>query len=146
MSLIPAPTRPGPVLYTDAQMIKTLKRLAQGQTTLSRTMFTHRRAGTDPSAALYESRFGTWNNALRHAGLTPIEQDIQLQGTTTKWHYGQLINALQHFMAETGTTSCNAYEAWRQHPTNTKRALPPAATIRYRLGSWSRAISLSNTD
>lgn len=143
MTLTPAPTKNGPVVYTDVEMIKTLKRLAQGQRTLPRNLFSHRRHEDDPSAALYELRFGSWNAALVLAGLTPVEQDPQLQGATTKWTAEKLIDALQLFLKNTESCSLATYASWRKHPSNSRHTLPPAATIRYRLGSWSRAIALA---
>ena len=54
----PAPTKPGPIVFSDRQMLEALRRLSLGKPTLGR--------------------------ALELAGLVPTEQPSQLQGTTTK--------------------------------------------------------------
>lgn len=134
------------VVYTDLQMIRVLQRIAEdtSSTALSRISYDRLREAGDPSSALYEARFGCWNNAVSLAGLEPTAQDQQLVGTTTRWSAEELITALKQFINETARTACRAYESWRTHPSNQHLALPPAATIRYRLGSWSRAVSLAS--
>src|SRR4029079_6417916 len=82
---VPAPMKSGPVVYTDQQLLHVLIHLAQGENTLGRRTFELRRRGADPSAPLYERRFGSWNRALELAGLAVIEQPQQLQTATTKW-------------------------------------------------------------
>ncbi|MFJ9901181.1 homing endonuclease associated repeat-containing protein [Streptomyces sp. NPDC091280] len=135
--------KPGPVVYTDRQLLCVLIRLAQSERTLGRRTFEHRRGDADPSAPLYERRFGSWNRALELAGLTVIEQPQQLQTATTKWTQGQLIAAIRRCLRETGSTTLAAYEDWRTDPTDLKGDVPPATTIRFRMGSWSRATKLA---
>ncbi|WP_371792889.1 hypothetical protein OG285_31610 [Streptomyces sp. NBC_01471] len=140
---VPAPLKPGPVVYTDRQLLSVLIRLAQGESTLGRRTFKRRRRNTDPSAPLYERRFGSWNSALELAGLDAVAQPEQLQDATTKWTQGQLIDAIQRCLQATGSTTLAAYEAWRTEPADLKSDAPPANTIRFRLGSWSRATELA---
>src|SRR2546421_6701477 len=99
---VPAPMKPGPVVYTDQQLLCVLIRLAQEENTLGRRTFEQRCRGTDPSASLYERRFGSWNRALELAGLAVIEQPQQLQTATTKWTQEQLIAAIRQCLRETG--------------------------------------------
>ncbi|MFB7594655.1 homing endonuclease associated repeat-containing protein [Streptomyces sp. NPDC056160] len=140
---IPAPTKAGPVVYTDQQLLYVLVRLAQGEGTLGRRTFARRRRGTDPSASLYERRFGSWNCALELAGLAVNEQPQQLQTVTTKWTQEQLIAAIRQCLRETGSTTLAAYETWRKNPADLTGDVPPATTIRFRMGSWSRAARLA---
>ena len=141
---VPAPTKNGPLIYTDAQMISALRRHAQGQKTLSRKAYEQRRASNDPSTGSFERRFGSWGNAVRLAGLTARPQDPQLRGTTTKWSRDQLVDALVQCLHETENTSLPVYSAWREAQEPERRAeLPPATSIRFRLGSWSHATQLA---
>ncbi|WP_240152208.1 homing endonuclease associated repeat-containing protein [Streptomyces mobaraensis] len=140
---VPAPMKPGPVVYTDQQLLRVLTRLAQGESTLGRRMFEQRREDADPSAPLYERRFGSWNRALELAGLETVAQPEQLQDATTKWSQEQLIASIRRCLLVTGSTTLAAYEAWRTDPASPKPGVPPATTIRYRIGSWSRATELA---
>lgn len=140
---VPAPMKPGPIVYTDRQLLRVLIRLAQGESALGRRTFERRRRGTDPSAPLYERRFGSWNRALELAGFTVTEQPQQLRTATTKWTQEQLIAAIQQCLRETGSTTLAAYEAWRTDSADLKGDVPPATTIRFRMGSWSRATELA---
>src|SRR5690606_19638866 len=132
---VPAPTRPCPQVHSDAHLLATLRRLAQGERTLSRRSYDQRRRRDDPVSSLYEFRFGTWNAALRRAGLAPIEQPRHLQDVCARWTVEQMLDALGRCLAETGKSTLRAYEAWRAGRDDA----PPAITIRARLGSWSAA-------
>lgn len=140
---VPASMKPGPVVYTDQQLLRVLIRLAQGESILGRRTFEQRRGDADPSAPLYERRFGSWNRALELAGLDPVAQPEQLQDATTKWSQEQLIAAIRRCLLVTGSTTLAAYEAWRTDPTDLKSDVPLATTIRFRMGSWSRATELA---
>ncbi|WP_424862879.1 homing endonuclease associated repeat-containing protein [Streptomyces sp. MMS24-I29] len=133
----------GPVVYSDEELLRTLKRLAQGGATLSRREFEPRRQDSDPSAPLYERRFGRWNRALECAGLDTVEQPEHLRRATKKWTRAQLVAAVRQCLTETGSTTVAAYETWRAGPANQGVDLPPATTIRYRMGSWSRVTALA---
>ncbi|MFD9868567.1 homing endonuclease associated repeat-containing protein [Streptomyces niveus] len=140
---VPVPMKAGPAVYTDQQLLRVLIHLAQGEDTLGRRTFEQRRRGTDPSASLYERRFGSWNRALELVGLAVIEQPQHLQNATTKWTQEHLIAAIRRCLAVTGSTTLAAYEAWRTDPVDLKVDVPPATTIRFRMGSWSRATELA---
>ncbi|WP_338675975.1 hypothetical protein V1460_25625 [Streptomyces sp. SCSIO 30461] len=140
---VPAPMKSGPVVYTDRELLGMLIHLAQGEGTLGRRTFEQRRRGAGPSAALYERRFGSWNRALESAGLDAVAQPGHLRDATTKWTQEQLIAAIRWCLLVTGSTTLAAYEAWRTDPANPKTDVPPATTIRFRMGSWSRATELA---
>ncbi|MFE7120766.1 homing endonuclease associated repeat-containing protein [Streptomyces sp. NPDC057654] len=140
---VPAPTKSGPVVYTDQQLLHVLIHLSQGEKTLGRRTFKRRRRRTDPSVPLYERRFDSWNRALELAGLAVTEQPQQLQCATTKWTQEQFIAAIRQCLRETGSTTLATYEAWRTDPADLKDGAPPATTIRFRMGSWSRATDLA---
>ncbi|MEW1548458.1 homing endonuclease associated repeat-containing protein [Streptomyces tsukubensis] len=140
---VPAPMKAGPVVYTDRELLSALVRVAQGEGTIGRRTFERRRMGAGPSAALYERRFGSWNRALELAGLDVVAQPEQLRDATTKWTQEQLIAAIRWCLLGTGSTTLAAYEAWRTDPENPKSDVPPATTIRFRMGSWSRATELA---
>ncbi|MYR56010.1 hypothetical protein GTY54_51180 [Streptomyces sp. SID625] len=140
---VPAPTKAGPVVYSDQQLLYVLVHLAQGEGTLGRRTFARRRRDADPSASLYERRFGSWNRALELAGLAVNEQPQQLQTVTTRWTQEQLLAAIRQCLRETGSTTLADYETWRKNPAGLKGDAPPATTVRFRMGSWSRATRLA---
>ncbi|MEV7952878.1 hypothetical protein [Streptomyces sp. NPDC088141] len=72
-----------------------------------------------------------------------VEQPQQLHAATTKWTQEQLIAAIRRCRLVTGSTTLAAYEAWRTDPADLKDDVPPATTIRFRMGSWSRATELA---
>lgn len=142
----PAPAKPGPIVYTDEQMLRALSRCAEADASLSRSDYVRRRRADDPSAQLFERRFGSWNKAaLERAGLATTEQPVQFQGATTKWTEEMIVDAVQKCWQRTGSTSVAVYEAWRTGDRDGVRRdhVPPAATIRFRMGSWSRATALA---
>lgn len=139
----PAPTKAGPLVFSDEQLLELLRDLTDGDNTLSRNSFAARRLESDPIAHLYELRFGSWNQALAAAGLNTIEQPPQLKGLTTKWDNDTMCAAIALCRDETGNTALAVYESWRTHPSNQHRLdLPPATTIRARFGKWSTATAL----
>lgn len=140
---IPALTKPGPIVYTDRQLVNALRRLALNEPTIGRRTFDQRRRSTDPTSQLYERRFGSWSRALEIAGLETVEQPRHLQGATTKWTEPQILDALRSCLRYTGSTSVTAYEAWRTNADCPQTDVPPATTIRFRMGSWSRATRLA---
>lgn len=126
-------------VYSDEELLNTLRRLAQGELTLGRRTYEQRRHEDDPSAHLYTHRFGSWNKALVAAGLSRTTQPVQLQDATTKWAEPQMLAALRDCRSETGTLTVRAYEAWRLNPVHPKLHVPPATSIRARFGQWSAA-------
>lgn len=135
----PAPTKAGPLVFSDAHLLALLCYLAHGESTLGRNLFTARRVETDPTAHLYELRFGSWNLALAAAGLDITVQPLQLQGATTKWDNESMCAAIRLCLKDTSSTALAVYETWRTHPSQTNTQLPPAASIRARFGKWSVA-------
>lgn len=126
---VPAPMKPGPVVYTDRQLLCVLIRLAQGESTLGRRTFEQRRRDADPSVPLYERRFGSWNRAIELAGLDAVAQPEQLQDATTKWPQEQLIAAIRPCLLETGSTTLAAYETWRTDRADLKGDVPSATEL-----------------
>ena len=137
---ITAHSKPGPLVYTDEQMLAVLCRLAGPDGTLGRRTFERLRHPTDPSASLYERRFGSWGQALDLAGLATIPQPEHLKPIATKWTARQLIDAVADYLQHNSFATAAGYDAWRR--TQAQHA-PPLGTIRYRLGSWSRATELA---
>lgn len=56
-----------------------------------------------------------------------------------------ILDALRECWIKTGSVAVLAYEAWRTGGTDgiCRTHVPPAATIRFRMGSWSRATQLA---
>lgn len=142
-------SKPGPLVYTDEQMLAVLCRLAGPDGRLGRRAFERLRHPTDPSASLYERRFGSWGQALELAGLATTPQPDHLRPTATRWTARQLIDAVAEYLdyadstnsaGSTNPATAAGYDAWRS--TQAHHA-PPLGTIRYRLGSWSRATELA---
>jgi hypothetical protein len=140
---IPAPAKPGPIVYTDRQLLNALRRLTLNEPTIGRRTFDQRRRSSDPTSQLYERRFGSRSRALEIAGLATVEQPPHLQGATTKWTEQQILDALRTCQRCTGSTSVAAYEAWRTDAECPQTNAPPATTIRFRMRSWSRATQLA---
>lgn len=128
------------IVYTDDELLNTLRRMSQGEPTLGRRTYENRRSGTDPSAHLFTHRFGSWNRALERAGLTVIRQPLQLQEATPKWSDPQMLAALRDCRREMGTWSVRTYEAWRTDRSHPRLDVPSAISIRTRFGRWSEAI------
>jgi len=136
----------GPVpTYTEQQMVDALLRCAADRDSLPRNDYIRRRHDDEPSAPLLERRFGSWNAALERAGLNTTEQPLHFQGATTKWTEEMILDALRECWIKTGSITVLAYEAWRTGGTDgiCRTHVPPAATIRFRMGSWSRATQLA---
>lgn len=124
--------------FSDEDMYAALRRVAGNAIELSRPAYAQGRYITEPSPALYESRFGSWGRACMLAGLMPTTQPPQLVGATTKWDDESLVQALVDFLDDSPeSTSIRAYEQWR---TDHRPELPPAASIRYRMKSWNRGL------
>lgn len=150
MSTAWTPVRAGATRYTDDQLLSALRRCALGGTTLSRSEYRERRHADEPSPALYERRFGTWNAALSAAGLVTVQQDPQIAGTTTLWTPELLLDAMLRCSLATDTCvltlTLRSYEAWRADEMRERRgthtnspAVPSGASIRVHFGSWTIA-------
>lgn len=126
-------------VYSDEELLNTLRRLAQGESTLGRRTYEQRRHENDPSAHLYTHRFGSWSEALAAAGLTSTTQPLQLQDATTKWAEPQMLAALRDCRSDTGSLTVRGYETWRLNPVHPRPNVPPATSIRARFGQWSAA-------
>jgi hypothetical protein len=126
-------------------MVDALLRCAADRDSLPRNDYIRRRHDDEPSAPLLERRFGSWNAALESAGLNTTEQPLHFQGATTKWTEEMILDALRECWIKTGSIAVLAYEAWRTGGTDgiCRTHVPPAATIRFRMGSWSRATQLA---
>lgn len=133
----PAPAKPRAHTYSTTEMLQILRRMAAPDGTLSRPTYIKRRGNHQPTAHLFELRFGTWNRALVTAGLTVTPQPEQFIGVGVRWTRQQMIKAIDDCAHATGSTSLRAYEAWRTDAQHPQKNAPPAATIRARMGSWS---------
>lgn len=131
--------------FSDRTMLMTLRRLSQGESTISKHTYDWRKRAGDPSIALYERRFGSWNQALKQAGLEFVEQPLQLQGARPCWSDAVMLDAIRAAHAATGSTALRAYELWRAgHDRGIREQRIPAATsIRYRFGQWSTATRIA---
>lgn len=126
-------------VYTDDELLNTLRRMTQGEPTLGRRTYEQRRRETEPSAHLFTHRFGSWNRALERAGLAVIQQPLQLQDATPKWSEPQMLAALRDCRRDMGSWSVRTYEAWRTDLSRPRSDVPSAISIRTRFGRWSEA-------
>lgn len=132
--------------HSDRSMLMALRRLVQGERSLSKHDFRRRKLSTDASVPLYERRFGSWNKALLAAGLMATEQPFQLQGASpTCWSDQQMLAAIARCHEATDSTALLVYEHWREShsPSHRRLHIPAASSIRYRFGRWSKAVALA---
>lgn len=88
-----------------------------------------------PSAALYVSRFGSWNEAKRRAGLTATNAR-PLSTYHPQYSDDELIDAVATFLRSANTDhgwfGAQHYDRWRQ-----EHGGPSLSLLRVRLGRWS---------
>lgn len=86
---------------------------------------------TMPSVYAYMRRFGSWNNAIKEAGLEPNYTNYTKRGT---WTRDAIIAAIKLTAQEIGCVpkSCDCGEYDR---------MPAASTVKHVFGSWNNAIT-----
>lgn len=95
-----------------------------------------------PSHQTHFQRFGSWREALLTAGLA-ANPSSAISGQRI-FGKGQCIDAVRHAQRELDEVpTLNQYEALARRSNG---ALPSAATIRNRCGSWSKAVELARVD
>jgi hypothetical protein len=111
----------------------------------SPTVAEWRRAGHDnPSATTVRSAFGSWNSAVRAAGLRPRQPGEPRRGgltptgappdAVTRWPVSRVVERLQWWESEHGRPP--TLEEWRRAGPRH----PSAATVRRLFGSWNAAL------
>ena len=112
----------------------------------SPTVAEWRRAGSDnPSATTVRSAFGSWNSAVKAAGLRPRQPgEARKTGSplvgsaspeaVTRWPPPRVLERLQSWAHEHGRPP--TLEEWRRAGTRH----PSAATVRRLFGSWNAAL------
>jgi hypothetical protein len=94
-----------------------------------------------PSHQTHFLRFGSWRGALLTAGL-PANPSSPISGQRI-FGLGQCVDAVRHVRRELGQMpSVKGYETVARRSNG---ALPSAATVRNRCGSWSEAVRLAAT-
>lgn len=137
-----APTKPGAMVFSDAELIATLRTHALPDETLPRNRYAQHREPDEPSAHLFELRFGTWNQALSAAGLRPMPRSPKRAACDPTFSHAAMLAALRTAARATGSTTIRAYEFWRARLDQPGRA-PSAQTVRARFGKWSTAAALA---
>lgn len=136
-----ATRRPYPKLYSDTEILDTLRAHADAATGLPRKAYQAAREDNEPSVPLVEVRFGSWNNALQAAGISQItRQPHQLRGAVRRWGDEEIVAAMLRCRAQhNGKLSIAIYETWRKAMSD-PHAVPSCALIRSRMG-WGHALS-----
>lgn len=142
MTIQLAPTKPGAMVFSETDLITTLQTHALPDGTLPRNRYQQVRDHHEPSAHLFELRFGTWNQALSAAGLRPISRSPKRAACDPTFSHAAMLAALQAAARATGSTTIRAYDAWRSD-LNQPRLIPSAQTIRARFGGWAVAAELA---
>lgn len=123
-----------PNIYTREDMLDALRRHAvDGR--IPRGEYDRLRAASDPSPARYDQVFGTWNNAVREAGLDPISPNRELYDRVSK---ADCVLALEAAAAAARKSplTLTEYDGWaREHGG------PSSGTIRNRVSKrWTDAL------
>lgn len=137
-----APTKPGAMVFSDADLVTTLRNHALGDGTLPRNRYQQVRDRHEPSAHLFELRFGTWNRALVTADLRPVSRSPKRAACDPTFSHDVMFQALSAAAKATGSTTIRAYESWRSD-LEQPRQVPSAQTVRARFGQWSTAVQLA---
>ncbi|WP_181273540.1 homing endonuclease associated repeat-containing protein [Brevibacterium oceani] len=141
----PAPTKTGAVVFTNQDMLDALRRHARADGALPRNRYRDRRASEEPSAHLFELRFGTWNAALAAAGLRCTPRSPRRDACDPAFSHASMLDAIRSAAADTGSTTIRAYEGWREELADAL-LVPSAQTIRARFGGWASAAHAAFTD
>jgi hypothetical protein len=115
--------------YTDDELLTALQTLAdeQGGSPTAREANAHPDC---PSAPTFAQRFGSWNEALRAAGLTPRPRE---------YSDDELLTMLQSLATEHGRSP--TAEEVTAHPD-----YPTVSTFKRRFGSWNTALHEAGLD
>ncbi len=125
--------RTGPPGHSDEDLIEAVKQVVKdaGHVPLSKEYAVIAKASGLPSLSTVESRFGGWSAALRAAGITDLPEPRRRR----RWTEEACMEAVRSLAAELGSLpTLREYERLSAGRSD----LPCAATVRNRLGSWSR--------
>ena len=113
---------------TDEEMLEALRKLAEklGKTPTHRDT---KKESSMPSANAYIQRFGTWNNALKLAGLQVNKKHRHMTDE-------ELLEALRKLAKKLGKTP-------RQQDLSKDSSMPSSATYIKRFGGWNNAIRMA---
>jgi Homing endonuclease associated repeat len=116
--------------YTDEDILEAIRNFYQNnQENPSKEQY--KRLRKKPSVKTIEERFGSWSEALKKAGLQPIE--VRNHPYTDE----EMLNALRRFYKENGNYI--SYTSYEQ-----SGILPSASVIRNRFGTWNKALKKAN--
>jgi transposase len=131
--------------YTDDELIAFLREAAHDKTLSMKayTDFARDRRTADgrrwPTYQTHYKRFGSWRDALIKAGLPANEGSPSL--TRRKFDVDRCVEAVRFARDALGTYPTS--EEYDQYARKSKGALPSAATIRNRCGTWTDALCMA---
>jgi DNA-directed RNA polymerase subunit RPC12/RpoP len=121
--------------WTDGQLLEALRSVAvDGGVSVNayRAAYAQAPSGSLPSSPLFSMRFGTWNDAVEAAGLTPGEALRSYERVTA----AGCVMALEDCMIDTGhVPTYREYEEWAK-----RNGAPSGTLLRIRCGGFMAAV------
>lgn len=117
--------------YTDEDILEAIRNFYQNNHE-NPSKEQYKRLRKKPSVKTIEERFGSWSEALKKAGLQPIE--VRNHPYTDE----EMLNALRRFYKENGNYI--SYTSYEQ-----SGILPSTSVIRNRFGTWNKALKKSKS-
>jgi hypothetical protein len=126
--------------WTDNQILDGIRAAGVIASTLSYVSFDRIRKEHNidaPSAVRILQRFGTWTNACEQAG---VKSGMTMRADYHRnWTESEMIDWLATFMAQSSTSSHEAYNEW----SKSQSGAPGGQTIRNTIGSWVECCELA---
>ena len=116
--------------YSDEELLEIL-RISASKVSGILSANEYKKLGLGPTVAVYLSRFGSWANACREAGVSPGDAPR----TYTRRHSEEdMLDYVRSYLADPRTSgSADGYDKWQKKVDGA----PSLALIRQRLGKWN---------
>lgn len=123
--------------YTDQQIFNALRAVNNsGKNGLSAAKYNQMRTSMQPSSALIIQRFGSWNSALKAAGLTPAAANRTYE---RKYQLSEVVEWVRRYLATADQPSYQDFSEWLK----SQHSAPAAQTCRNIGGSWQQLVNLA---
>lgn len=123
--------------YTDQQIFSALRAcINSGENALSVTKYNQNRTSMQPSSALIIQRFGSWNSALKAAGLTAADANRAYQ---RKYQLTEVVEWVRKYLGTADQPSYQDFSEWLR----SQHSAPAAQTCRNIGGNWQQLVDLA---
>ena len=123
--------------YSDQQIFSALRAVSNSAgNVLSVAKYNQNRTSMQPSSALIIQRFGSWNSALKVAGLTPADVNRAYQ---RKYQLSEVVEWVRKYLATADQPSYQGFSEWLK----SQHSAPAAQTCRNIGGSWQQLVNLA---